>query len=450
MSQPSAVEPAEPKTPTESKPRSFVRDAGTVVGTKVWTLLISFITATLLARWLGPEGKGLIAAVMVFPSMLLSVADLGVRQASIYFIGKKVYPFEKIVGVLTFAWLFVTIVGSAAALGLMMTVGHDDAPLGIMLLAAGSLPLTLLTTYANGIFLGNQMVGVMSRITRMTVVQTLLVSILLVYVLGMGVAGAMLATILGQVVASVYALSRLLKLAPIRPHWDGKLLIDLVSKGVLYSLSMFVMKLNYSADLILMQRLTTLEQIGLYTVGVSIAQLIWMVPTVLSSVVFSRSANAKDPEAFSRNVAKLYRVISLFGLLVLGFLFFTMPYILPLLYGEKFATSVPVMQILLVGVWAMVATKTINGDFAGRGRPLLMLAVMLPSLILNIGLNLYLLPRYGAIGAAYASSVTYTLSAIGVAFQFSRVSGIPMWELVRYRRSDFDFMDRLIKKLRRR
>ncbi|WP_252314150.1 hypothetical protein [Sinobaca sp. H24] len=61
----------------------------TSVGTKFVVLFGSFIMSIVLARYLGPEGKGIVTAIFVIPNLLISIADLGVRQATAYYVGKK-------------------------------------------------------------------------------------------------------------------------------------------------------------------------------------------------------------------------------------------------------------------------------------------------------------------------------------------------------------------------
>ncbi|MCZ7637786.1 MAG: polysaccharide biosynthesis C-terminal domain-containing protein [Verrucomicrobia bacterium] len=83
-------------------------------------------------------------------------------------------------------------------------------------------------------------------------------------------------------------------------------------------------------------------------------------------------------------------------------------------------------------------------DLAGRGRPNVSLWITVPALLVNVGLNLYLLPRYGARGASVASSISYALAGAGLMGLYSRVTGVRLTELWRYQSSDFDFIPRLV------
>lgn len=61
----------------------------TTIGTRLLVLFGAFIVSVLTARLLGPEGKGMITAILVIPTLVVTIADLGIRQAAAYLIGKK-------------------------------------------------------------------------------------------------------------------------------------------------------------------------------------------------------------------------------------------------------------------------------------------------------------------------------------------------------------------------
>jgi O-antigen/teichoic acid export membrane protein len=139
-------------------------------------------------------------------------------------------------------------------------------------------------------------------------------------------------------------------------------------------------------------------------------------------------------------VARLFRVTLVIALLLVGGLALAAPVLVPAFYGPEFKPSVRVLQILLPGVFCLLALKVLNMDLAGRGRPGISLYVMTPALVINVLLNLYLLPRYGACGAALASSISYSLGGIGMMFLYCRWTGLSLGELWRYQRSDFSFL----------
>jgi O-antigen/teichoic acid export membrane protein len=321
--------------------------------------------------------------------------------------------------------------------------GNPEYTPVLIVLAIAVVPLTLIKAYSSGIFLGKGMVGVFARLDRMVEVQKLLAVVVLVWLLSWGIAGALLASVLSGVVVAMYAVARVRRISPLWPRFDWPVIKALLSKGIVFAIALFVIQLNYRLDIALMDKLTTVKEIGIYTIGVGIAQLTWAFPQAITTVLFSRSANARDEIAFSQKVARLFRVTLIIALLLVVGLGLMASVFVPAFYGREFMASARVLQILLPGMFCMIALKILNMDLAGRGRPGASLWVMTPSLIANVLLNLYLIPRYGAYGAALSSSVSYSMGGIGMMLIYCRLTSLTLSQLWRYQRSDFAFLRRV-------
>ena len=129
-------------------------------------------------------------------------------------------------------------------------------------------------------------------------------------------------------------------------------------------------------------------------------------------------------------------------------LFVAAPILIPIVYGEAFLPSARVLQILIPGVVTFTIFKVLNMDLAGKGRPEISLAVFSPAVLVNITLNLMWIPKYGANGAALASTISYSLSAILFLFVYAHVVKIKVTSLLDFQISDWDFISKFPTKLR--
>ena len=100
--------------------------------------------------------------------------------------------------------------------------------------------------------------------------------------------------------------------------------------------------------------------------------------------------------------------------------------LIPFLYGEKFRESVEALLILVPGIIAMTVYMILHSDLTGRGRAKITVYIFGMALILNIVLNLFLIPRYGINGAAFSSTISYSLGACGLLACFAKMNSIPM------------------------
>ena len=289
------------------KKRSFVRDTLSVMKSRAFKLVLAFATGIALARLLGPEGKGIYAAVLVFPSLIVSLADLGIRQATIFQLGKKTFPEEDVISVTLFFMVVSSVLSLLIGVGVYAVVANPNFTLPMIILALSTIPTSLINSYASGIFLGKEQIRRFSFTSWLPAFVRFVAILALVGVAGYYVTGAIIAGVIASVSLALYSLWLVSRHASLRVRLIPQVARQMLSLGLVYAAALFVLGLNYKIDIVILQQLSTAAEVGQYTQGVTLAELLWQLPTALSVVLFSKGANAKDPRAFSRNVAKLMR-----------------------------------------------------------------------------------------------------------------------------------------------
>ena len=88
-------------------------------------------------------------------------------------------------------------------------------------------------------------------------------------------------------------------------------------------------------------------------------------------------------------------------------------------------------------------------DLAGRGKPWISMKAMLPALLLNIVLNLVLIPQYGANGASISSTISYTIAGLLFLFFYSKEVQIPIDQILSFKKSDFDPLINILNKIKK-
>ena len=104
--------------------------------------------------------------------------------------------------------------------------------------------------------------------------------------------------------------------------------------------------------------------------------------------------------------------------------------VIPLVYGEPFRPSVAALIWILPGIVIFSVANVLAAYIAGIGKPRLNLLVSSISLVVTIALDLALIPKFNIVGAAIASSVSYTLSAVLLIAFFSRETGASLREIL--------------------
>lgn len=427
---------------------SFIKDVFSVGVSKILIIVFGLTTSIIVARILGPEKNGIIAALLVYPSLFMSIGSLGIRQSTTYFLGKGIFSEDQIKRAITQIWLFTTVFSIGVCFMLMRYFSKSGENLWLVILALLPIPFTLFNTYNSGIFLGKNDIQYFNKINWIPTFVILIITSVLVLWLSFGISGYLIALIIGPLFISTILLFKNKFINAFSFNYNWIIIKQMLALGLVYALALLIINLNYRIDVILLDNLSTAFETGIYSKGVSITEYLWQIPMLLSTVVFARSAVSKDDKGFSLKVAQLLRL----SFLVIGIasliLFLLSEFIIVLMFGEAFINSVFVLNTLLPGVVLLTIFKVINMDLSGKGKPWVSLKAMVPALILNIILNVILIPSNGAVGAALASTISYSLAALLFIMFYSKETNIPIMTLIRYKRSDFAPILQILKKVK--
>lgn len=428
--------------------KSFLFDVFSIGVSKVLMIAFGLTTSIIVARVLGPEKNGIIAALLVYPSLFMSIGSLGIRQSTTYFLGKNIFTEDQIKTAITQIWLFTTVFSIAVCFVLMRYFSKSGENMWLVVLALLPIPFALFNTYNSGIFLGKNQISTFNKINWIPTCIVLVITTLLLMWWSFDISGYLIALIAGPLFISGILLFKNKFIRAFSFNYNWVIIKKMLSLGVVYAVALLVVNLNYKIDVILLDNMSSAFETGIYSKGVSVTQYLWQIPMLLSTVVFARSAVSKDDRAFSLKVAQLLRLSFLVIGLAAFVLFLISKFVIVLMYGESFEGSVFVLNTLLPGVLLLTIFKVINMDLSGKGKPWVSLKAMVPALIINVVLNIVLIPKQGAVGAALASTISYSFAALLFIVFYSRETKIPILELISYKTSDFQPIVQLIKKLK--
>uniref|UniRef100_UPI00404AB1C8 flippase n=1 Tax=Flavobacterium sp. TaxID=239 RepID=UPI00404AB1C8 len=429
--------------------KGFLFDVLSVGVSKILMICFGLVTTIIIARVLGPEQNGIIASLLVYPSLFMTIGSLGIRQSTTYFIGKNIYSDAQIKTAIAQIWFFTTIFSCIVCFFLISYFSNAGHNLTYVFLTILPIPFSLFITYNSGIFLGKNEIQVFNRINWIPIFITFVGVCLLVYYFPLGISGYLIAVVAGHFVVFIILFFKNNFIQYLSLQFNWQIIQKMLSLGLIYAFSLLIINLNYKLDVILLDKLSTPYETGIYSKGASIIQYLWQIPMLLSTVIFARSAVSKDDRGFSLKVALLLRVSILLvsvGSLVL--FFFATP-IIQLLFGDVYKPSAQVMNFLLPGVLLLTIYKVMNMDLAGKGKPWISMYAMLPALIINIVLNIVLIPIQGANGAAIASTISYSVAALLFLFFYSKTVNVPIKTILHFQKSDFAPLLKAFKKIKK-
>lgn len=433
--------------------RRFVRDTLGVLNSNVFSIICGVAVVILLTRILGPEGFGLYYTLLVIPIIVVSFTHLGIRGASIYLIGQKKYSDDDLVSSVLTILIFTSIIGVLLSIVAYYFFYEPEYTALLISLVILIIPFRLGIVYIGGIFLGKDEIKQANRLEWAINLINLVLAILLVWGLELNLLGAIISLSTANMFVGFWALHIISKRFRIRIKLNPEIVKQLLKLGLGYAFTFFIIQLNYRLDILLIEKLSTIEEVGIYSLGVHIAEQLWQIPFAISIVLFSRTANVKDHNLMTETTVSMARLsfVLVFILSVIAVLI--APFLIPLVFGNGFIPSVNILQLILPGVIILVIFRVISGQLAGMGKPYLALYVFAPVLILNILLNILWIPEYGGKGAAWASDISYAVGTVGYWIIYSRVLNIGIFEIFKFNSTDIriftDAKNKIIQKWRK-
>jgi len=189
--------------------------------------------------------------------------------------------------------------------------------------------------------------------------------------------------------------------------------------------------LNYRASLFLVERFLGLSTVGIYSVAVTAAELLWLLSSSVTVSVYSRIGHPDTKIAASMTVqAVRINVLStlLAAPVLLGLAWWGLPWVM----GPAYQASLLPLAALLPGVAAYAAASSLSAFYTNHlGRPQLSGAIAGMSLSISFCLGWVLVPLWGAVGAAVSSSLGYILAIVAAYGVFLKHAGLPVKALWR-------------------
>jgi O-antigen/teichoic acid export membrane protein len=198
------------------------------------------------------------------------------------------------------------------------------------------------------------------------------------------------------------------RLVPFSFGFDRTLFSEMIRYGGRVYLSCLLAFLVIRSDMLLVNYFLGTGEAGVYSIAVQIADTILLLPVTIGMILLPRIAGTADEEKDQVTARVLRHTAILLGGLCLAAGIAVGP-VVRLLYGPAFAGAIPATLLLLPGILALGLNGVLMNHFGGRGMPPVTAWAPLLGLVLNVTLNLAMIPRYGIAGAALTSSLAYGL-----------------------------------------
>lgn len=395
---------------------------GATVARQILSGSLSLGAMAITARTLGPAGNGILVTALLLPQALYAFLNLGLGASHVYHLSSGVGNPQRM---RTANWILALLLWMAVALVVAASSDKQIAIYlpgihkGLALYASLLFPLLLLAAWSSSMFRGQRDY----RTYNTTLLVHPFVFFAAVAVLSMtgtiNVVSVVTCHIIGQLSLWLMSESRLRKIAP---GATGQYqLFDAISFGLRAHLSNVITFLHYRLALYLVSFMLGASATGLYALAVQLAEVLWLFSGAASAIVYPESAASKSPaalEAMVKRIATLVVQVTLAGALLAAVL---APFAIPLAFGKDFRGSLAPFIILLPGIVAWSYMGILSNALAGLGYQKVNIQSAMLCLAINVICSVIAIPLLGTSGAALASTVAFSLTALYTVAMYRKI-----------------------------
>ncbi len=404
-----------------SSPRRFSSDVAFTLGTRLLMIVNSVVAGVIVAWWLGAKGVGELAVINVAVSTIVQLGSFGLPSSNTYFIAHDRAHFR---AAAINSFLFAILVGSLFAVALSAVAASRPDWFGfvspdLIRIAAISIPFQLLTLIGLNILLAVGKIrefNLLDLVAQSFVLVNAIAALILLHQgLGELVTLNTATSILVSLVIAVLLITTGRKLLDARWRADVALLRRMITYGLKFHISVLAGAIIFRADLLVVNHFRGSAEAGVYSVATQFSLLLMLLPGVIATLLFPRVTAEQDTRGETT-----WQITRQTALIMLACCLATVPFsfLLPLIYGAAFTDATTLLLILLPGVYLIGLESVLVQHFNALGLPRTIPIYWAVTLLVNLILVFALVQRYGAYGAAVASTVSYSLIFVLVAFQF--------------------------------
>ena len=386
------------------------------------------VQTILTARVLSLDGRGELTLAILVTAWMTTGGSFGYGGAAAYFTARADRPRPVVLGN---SIVFALVIGAflvAAGYGVVL-LGHVTVP-GLpatdLLLAILIVPFLLVLLFIQSVLLGLEDFWEFNVLTIGQGVVPLVAIVIALFAFKGGVHAAIIATLIATIAVSAWAFTIAWRKIGIVWRIQRSYLKAATSYGLRVYASNVLGLLGYRADVFILSAFKSDAQVALYGVAVMAVERLWMPSQAVGLAVFPRIAEERDDDVRRSITPVLARNTLWLTALCGGALYLLGDLAVSILFGSRYHAAVRALNVLIPGVILYAGARVMSNDIAARGRPGINSTLSGISVVINIGLNLVLIPRYGFTGAAWASTISYSAFFFLMLALFCRVARVPV------------------------
>ncbi|MDD3491798.1 MAG: oligosaccharide flippase family protein [Candidatus Pacebacteria bacterium] len=372
-------------------------------------LSLNLLIGIVVARALGPNGKGLLAVIVMIGTTIINLGNLGISSFNTFAISNKSVEEKDIISNSFWLGLIISLISFFVVLVLAfnLPIFFRNIPRSYLLIYLVSLPFIFWANFFDGILIGEQKFRLYNIFSVITQLISLIGVILLLLVFRLNVFYVVVWYALINIIDASLPMRSVLS----RYGLSFKINVNVFKKSLDYGLRIFLTGifslLILRIDLYMVNFFKGMVEAGLYSLASTFGNIFFYLPSSITTVMFPK-INIEN-KSKKESVARYSRISFLsVSVLALGTLLF-IKFPIGLLYGREFLSAVQPILLLLPGLIALSVSNVLGLYFLSTKYPFKLTISWFLATILNALLNFIYIPQYGMVAAAITSTISYLL-----------------------------------------
>lgn len=378
-------------------------------GTRVLVVAVSFATAVVIARVLGPAGRGLYAVAGTVGAIGAQFGNLGLHASNTYYVSKDRSLLPALIGNTLAAVLASGLVTAFGALAFVLWPKLAPVRGALLVLALASIPAGLAYLLSQGLLLGVNEVRAYNRIELGGKLLALIVICIAGLLHGSNPQLFFGITLWSVCVSFLWALRRLRRAAVGPPTVSLAVFRQTIGIGIKAYLIAFFGFLLLRVDLLMVKYMLGAVQAGYYSISQVLSENAMMFPVVVGMLLFPKLSAIRETRKKFQLAHKAVLVTAGLMLPVVVIAAVAAAPVISLAFGRNFLPAVGPFVWLMPGIYFLGIETVMVQLLNSEGFPPIIVVAWIVVTIANIVLNLWAIPHFGIAGASVTSSVCYFL-----------------------------------------
>lgn len=188
--------------------------------------------------------------------------------------------------------------------------------------------------------------------------------------------------------------------------------------GIQTELSYLLQFLNYRLSYFFILYYIDIQNVGLFSVGIAIAESVWTISKSISIVTYSKIINSNNSKLNTNLTVKASK-LSLYSSLIITIGLCALPSVLySYIFGAEFYNIKHILYLLTPGILFISLSNIYGHYFSAIGNAKLLIIKSAIGVIFTVILSILLIPKWGITGACITASMSYLVSSIYIIFKF--------------------------------